>query len=100
MLKEVKTDLAPKAIGPYSQALETGNIIFLSGQIGIDPKTGKLIEGGIREQTEQVLKNLTAVLKAASSSLKNVARTEIYLKDLNDFKVVNELYSERFLSKA
>jgi len=94
----ISTDAAPAAIGPYSQAVRAGNLLFLSGQIPLDPKTGQMIDGGIVEQTERVLDNLAAVLAAAGASFGNVVRTTIFLVDLADFAVVNERYGKRFTS--
>jgi 2-iminobutanoate/2-iminopropanoate deaminase len=87
---------APAAIGPYSQAVEAGGVVYLSGQIPLDPKTGQLVEGGIEAQTERVLANLEAVLQAAGLGFDHVVRTTIYLADLADFGTVNELYGRRF----
>jgi 2-iminobutanoate/2-iminopropanoate deaminase len=92
----VSTTDAPAAIGPYSQAVRAGNMVFLSGQIPLDPATGQMVTGDIRAQTERVMENLGAVLKAAGCSFKNVVRTTIYLTDLGDFAVVNETYGKRF----
>ena len=94
----VKTDKAPGAIGPYSQAVGLGDLLFLSGQIPIDPATGQIVEGDIAVQTERVLKNLQAVLEAAGSSLEHVVKTTIFLADMNDFAPVNEVYG-RFFTK-
>lgn len=91
----VKTNKAPKASGPYSQAIENGNLIFCSGQIGVDPATGELVEG-IERQSEQVLKNLQAVLKAAGSDLGRVVKTTVYLADINDFAKMNKVYAKMF----
>ncbi|MFT3767935.1 MAG: RidA family protein [Minicystis sp.] len=91
----IVTDQAPAAIGPYSQAVRVGEIVFTSGQIALDPKTGELVPGGVEEQTKQVLDNLTAVLAAAGCSWSDVLRTTIYLADMNDFATVNRLYGER-----
>jgi 2-iminobutanoate/2-iminopropanoate deaminase len=88
----IRTDSAPQAIGPYSQAIEQGGLVFLSGQIGLDPGSGTLVAGGITAETEQVLKNLTAVLAAAGLGFEHVVRTTIYLIDLADFTPVNEIY--------
>ena len=90
--KAVATDRAPQAIGPYSQAIEQGGFVFLSGQIGLDPSSGTLIGGGTAVETEQVLRNLTAVLAAAGLGFDHVVRTTIYLVDLADFTTVNEIY--------
>ena len=90
----VSTDQAPAAIGPYAQATRAGNLVFCSGQIPIDPKTGELVSGGIEAQTRQVLANLAAVLGAAGASWPDVVRTTIWLVDLGDFAVVNRIYGE------
>jgi len=94
----VDTDSAPKAIGPYSQAIRVGNFIFTSGQIAIDPEKNELISGGIQEQTRRVLQNLKAVLEAAGSSLANVVKTTVYLSDMNEFSAMNEVYAQFFES--
>lgn len=94
--KAVETADAPKAIGPYSQAIVADDFVFLAGQIGLDPKTGNLVEGGIEAETEQVLKNIEAVLKASKSDFDNVVKTTIFLADINDFAKVNEIYSKYF----
>jgi len=92
----ISTNDAPAAIGPYSQAVEHAKMVFLSGQIPLDPQSGKLIEGSIEAQTNRVLDNLGAVLKAAGCTWNDVVRTTIYLVDLADFQVVNETYGKRF----
>ncbi len=94
--RAVESPDAPKAIGPYSQAIVANGFIFTAGQVGADPKTGVLVEGGIEAQTEQVLKNIEAVLKAAGSSLDDVVKTAVFLADLNDFAKMNEVYAKRF----
>jgi 2-iminobutanoate/2-iminopropanoate deaminase len=91
----IKTDKAPAAIGPYSQAVKSGNLIFVSGQVPVNPKTGELT-GGTREQTRQVLENLKAVLAAAGASLSQVIKTTVFMKNLDDFTVMNEVYKEYF----
>jgi 2-iminobutanoate/2-iminopropanoate deaminase len=91
--KAVQTDAAPAAVGPYSQAMVFGEQVICSGQIPIDPATGKLLEGSVEEQTHQVLKNLSAVLEAAGSSMKKVVRMTIFLTDMGDFSKVNEVYA-------
>jgi 2-iminobutanoate/2-iminopropanoate deaminase len=88
----IHTDRAPAAIGPYSQAVAHGNLVFLSGQIGLDPATGALVAGGVGAEAEQVLRNLQAVLEAAGLGFADVVRTTIYLVDLGDFAVVNDVY--------
>lgn len=98
MKEIVSTENAPGAIGPYSQAIKAENMVFVSGQIPIDPQTGEFVPGGVGEQSEQVLKNLSAVLEAAGSSLNNVVKTTVFLADMNDFAVMNEIYA-RFFSE-
>jgi 2-iminobutanoate/2-iminopropanoate deaminase len=98
MKKIISTNNTPQAIGPYSQAVEYGNLIFCSGQIALDPQTGELAEGGITAQTKQVMENLKAVVEAAGSSLDKVLKTTIYLTDLNNFQTVNEIYGSYFES--
>jgi 2-iminobutanoate/2-iminopropanoate deaminase len=85
---------APKAIGPYSQAVKAGNLLFLSGQIPLDPASGNLVEGDITAQTERVLQNITAVLKAAGASFANVVRTTVFLADMNEFAAMNAVYAK------
>ena len=92
----IKTPNAPEAIGPYSQAVTTGNLVFCSGQIPLDPKTMALIGDTTAEQTEQVLKNLSEVLKAANSGLDKVVKTTVFLKDMNDFVQMNDVYAKHF----
>jgi 2-iminobutanoate/2-iminopropanoate deaminase len=96
MKEIISTENAPGAIGPYSQAIKTGNIVFCSGQIPIDVETGEFVSGDVAEQTAQVLKNLTAVLEAAGSSLQMVVKTTVFLADMNDFGAMNEIYAEYF----
>jgi len=96
--KIVKSDNAPAPIGPYNQAVAYDAMIFTSGQIAIDPKTGELISGGIEDQTRLVMENLKAVLISGETSLENVLKTTIYLKDMNDFVKVNAIYGEYFTS--
>lgn len=95
-MKAISTPDAPAAIGPYSQAIRSGDLVFLSGQIPLDPKTGAMVEGSIAAQTERVLDNLAAVLAAAGCGFADVVRTTIFLVDLGDFQVVNETYAKRF----
>ena len=95
----IATERAPQAIGPYSQAVRAGNLVFASGQIPIDPATGQFVAGGVAEQTEQVLKNLTAVFAAAGLGLDQVVKTTVFLIDMDDFTAMNEVY-ERFFSDA
>lgn len=99
MLKKIETTDAPKALGPYSQAVSVTSgqtLLFVSGQLPIDPKTGKFVDGGIKEMTHQVIENIKAILKAANCTLLDVVRTEIFLKDLKDFAIVNEEYASHF----
>ena len=96
MKEIVHTDRAPHAIGPYSQAVRAGNLIFASGQIPTDPATGEFVAGGISEQTEQVLRNLSAVLEAAGAGLNQVVKTTVFLADMSDFAAMNEVYIEFF----
>jgi 2-iminobutanoate/2-iminopropanoate deaminase len=96
MKQIIHTDSAPKAIGPYSQAIVSNGLVFLSGQIPLDPATGAIVEGGIEEQTVRVLENLKAVLEAAGATLDSVLKTTIYVKDLGDFAKVNEIYGRYF----
>jgi 2-iminobutanoate/2-iminopropanoate deaminase len=92
----IKTEGAPAAIGPYSQAVRAGGFIFASGQIPLDPKTGEFVAGGVAEQTEQVMLNLTAVLEAAGSGLNRIVKTTVFLADMNDFAPMNEVYGRYF----
>lgn len=94
--KEIKTKNAPEAVGPYSQGIRVNNMLFTSGQIPIDKKTGKIIDGGIDEQAKQTFNNLEAILEAGGSSFSDVLKTTIYLKDLGDFAKVNEIYAAYF----
>jgi 2-iminobutanoate/2-iminopropanoate deaminase len=89
----VSTENAPAAIGPYSQAIEIGEMIYTSGQVALDPKTGQMVDGGIREQTVRVLENLKAVLTAVRSDLQKVVKTTVYLKNMGDFAAMNEIYA-------
>jgi 2-iminobutanoate/2-iminopropanoate deaminase len=92
----VSTAKAQAAIGPYSQAIRVGNLLFVSGQIPLDPGTGEIVVGDIRAQTRQVLTNLSAIVEAAGSSLARVAKTTVYLRDLSEFAAMNEVYAEFF----
>lgn len=92
----IKSDLAPAAIGPYSVAVAGGPFVFTAGQLGIDPKTGSLVEGGVEAETRQALQNLSAVLEAANSCLDNVVKTTVFLRDINDFAKMNAVYGEFF----
>ena len=100
MKNAVSTDTAPKAIGPYSQAIRAGELLFVSGQIPLDPATGALIEGSIAEQTHRVFRNLGEILKAAGASFDHVVRTTVYLADMGDFAAMNEVYATYFSSPA
>ena len=95
----VRTDAAPKAIGPYEQAVRVGGFLFTAGQIALDPKTGNLVEGGITVQTRRVLENLKAVLEASGSSMDRVVKATVYIKNMGDFGAMNEIYGE-YLGKA
>src|SRR4026209_1537759 len=97
--ERIQTDNAPAAIGPYSQAIKAGGFVFASGQIPIDPATGQFVPGGIAEQTEQVLKNLTGLLAAAGVGLDQVVKATVFLADMEDFTAMNEVYG-RFFSNA
>jgi len=100
MIKEtIRTDQAPRAIGPYEQAIKVGDFVYASGQIPLDPKTGNLVDGGIKEQTCQVMENLTAVLEAAGTSLDRVVKATVFLKNITDFAAMNEVYGE-YLGQA
>jgi 2-iminobutanoate/2-iminopropanoate deaminase len=100
MRQPVSTDQAPKAIGPYSQAIRAGQLLFLSGQVGFDPATGQLVPGGISEQTHRVLQNIGAILSAAGLSFDHVVKTTVFLADMNDFAAMNEIYATYFKSPA
>lgn len=101
MNKIISTDKGPGAIGPYSQAVQTaGGMLFVSGQIPLVPATGKMAEGGIREQTVQVLKNLQGIVEAAGYTLSDVVKTTVYLADINDFGTVNEVYAGYFVENC
>ncbi len=89
----VSTENAPAALGPYSQAIEIGEMIYTSGQVGLDPKTGQIVDGGIREQTIRVLENLKAILAAVRSDMQKVVKTTVYLKNMSDFAAMNEIYA-------
>ena len=96
MKEIVATSRAPQAIGPYSQAVRAGNLVFASGQIPIDPATKEFVAGGVAEQTEQVLKNLKAVFEAAGIGLDQIVKTTVFLADMNDFTAMNEVYGKYF----
>ena len=96
MKEIVATERAPRAIGPYSQAVRSGNFLFASGQIPIDPATGEFVAGGIAEQTEQVMRNVSAILEAAGAGLLQVVNTTVFLADMEDFTAMNEVYGRFF----
>lgn len=96
MKKVMHTDHAPKAVGPYSQAIQLGDFLFCSGQISIDPKTNEVFTGDIKTQTEMVMKNIAAVLATANLNFDNVVKTTIFLTNMNDFATVNEVYAQSF----
>jgi 2-iminobutanoate/2-iminopropanoate deaminase len=99
MRKVIHTDKAPKAVGPYSQAVRAGSFVFTSGQIALDPFAGKLVKEGIKDQARQVMENLKAVLNAANTSFSRVVKTTVFLKDMNDFIHFKEVYAEYFPSE-
>jgi 2-iminobutanoate/2-iminopropanoate deaminase len=96
MKEIVTTDRGPKPIGPYSQAVKTSGFLFLSGQVALDPKTGDLIGTDVRQQTERVMENIKGILEAAGSNLHHVIKTTVFLKDMNDFPAMNEIYGRYF----
>ena len=98
MTKIISTDKAPAAIGPYSQAVSVGNMVYTSGQIAIVPETGNIVEGGVEEQTKQALENLKVVVEAAGSSLDKVVKTTVFIKNMGDFAKINEVYSKYITS--
>jgi 2-iminobutanoate/2-iminopropanoate deaminase len=100
MRQAVASEDAPKAIGPYSQAIRAGSLLFVSGQIPLDPRTGRLVDGDIAAQTHRVFANLRAILEAAGASLDDVVRATVYLADMEDFAVVNEIYGGYFSNPA
>lgn len=99
MKKVISTEQAPKAIGPYSQAIQMGSFLFCSGQIPIDPKTNEVFTGDVKIQTEMVLKNIEGVLKAADMNFSHIVKTTIFLTSMNDFTTVNEVYGKVFTSE-
>ena len=99
MRKVIHTEKAPKAVGPYSQAISTGNFLFTAGQVAIDPRTGKLVEGGIKEQTRQVMENLKAILAEAAADFSKVVKTTVFLQDIKNFADFNQVYGEYFPSE-
>ena len=98
MKKIIYTKSAPEPLGPYSQAILADNILYCSGQIGIDPKTNKIVEGGVEEETKQILKNIEALLNEAGFDFDDVVKTTCFLDDMNDFAKFNELYAKKFTS--
>jgi len=95
----IETQEAPGAIGPYSQAIIAGGVVYTSGQIPLDPQTGEFVEGGIAEQTEQVMRNLAAVLKAAGTGLESVVKTTVFLADMSEFAEMNKVYGRYFATQ-
>jgi 2-iminobutanoate/2-iminopropanoate deaminase len=95
----ITTDQAPKALGPYSAGVSTGCMVFTAGQVGIDPATGKMVEGGIQAQTRQVFKNLQAILETAGSGLDQVVKTTVFMQDMGEFGLMNEVYATFFSEK-
>lgn len=96
MKQVIHTDSAPAAIGPYSQAIQIGQLLFTSGQVPIDPETGAIVEGGIQEQARQSLNNIKAILNAAGTNMGAVVKTTVFLQDMNDFAAMNEVYAQFF----
>lgn len=96
MKNTINTTKAPQAIGPYSQAVSINNLLFISGQIPINPETGELVQGGVGEETHQVMKNLKAILEQAGASFSTAVKTSIFLKNMDDFSLVNEIYASYF----
>ncbi len=96
MSSVIYTERAPRPIGPYSQARRAGNLLFVSGQIGIDPATGKLVEGGVREQARQALENLKAIIEAAGFSMEDVVQVVVFLREISYYKDFNEVYAQYF----
>lgn len=94
--KAIETEQAPSAIGPYSQGMQAGNVVYTSGQLPIDPTTGDMVEGSVADRTHQTLKNLTAVIAEAGGTLNDVIKTTVYLKDISDFQEVNSVYAQYF----
>lgn len=99
MKKIISTTGAPAAIGPYSQAVEAGNTLYISGQVPLDPKTGKLVEGSITQQTEQVFMNISAILEAARYTFSDVVKSTVFLASMSDFKAMNEVYGKYYAEK-
>ena len=98
-MKKIHTDLAPAAVGPYSQAMKTGNLLYISGQGGIDPATGKVVEGGVEAETLQAIRNIAAILEEAETDFSKVVKTTCFLANISDFAAFNAIYAEYFTSK-
>lgn len=98
IMKEIKTKDAPAAVGPYSQGIIVGGFVFVSGQLPVDPSTGKKVKEDIKMQTERVIENLRSVLKESGLDLNHVVRCDVFLKDMNDFQAMNEVYASKFLT--
>ena len=98
-MEKIYTPNAPAAIGPYSQAVKVGGLLFTSGQIALDPATGNVVEGGIAEQTHRIMQNLTAVVEAAGSKMENIVKTTCFLADMGDFAAFNEIYAQYITEK-
>jgi 2-iminobutanoate/2-iminopropanoate deaminase len=98
--QRISTNHAPAAMGPYSQGIRSGNLLFTAGQVGLDPATGKLVEGGIQEQTRRVLDNVSAILEAAGASFDDVVKTTVFLSDIANFAAMNEIYKQYFGSDS
>lgn len=98
-MEKIYTPNAPAAIGPYSQAVKVGNLLFTSGQIALDPATGNVVEGGVVEQTHRIMQNLTAVVEAAGSKMENIVKTTCFLADMGDFAAFNEVYAQYITEK-
>ena len=100
MKQVIETNQAPAAIGPYSQAIRVGHMVFCSGQVALDPKTQEMVEGGVEDQTRQVLNNLKAVIEASGLTMAHVVKTTVYLADFDDYGIVNRIYAEYFTGDA
>ena len=98
MKKVIGTEKAPAAVGPYSQAIRAGDLLFVSGQLGIDPGTGKLVDGGVEKQTEQALRNLVSIIEAAGSDIGSVVKATVFLQNMSDFSTMNGVYGSFFES--
>lgn len=96
MRQQVETSGAPAALGPYSQGIRSGGLVFAAGQVGLEPGSGELVDGGVAEQTDRALRNLTAILDAAGASLDQVVKTTVFLADMDDFAAMNEVYARQF----